>query len=208
MRVGICCIAALIGAMGIAGEVVAAGGNLSSPPLTVSTPPNDGECKKKPGTWVCECEEEVSKLRIVAPQGMALVHVANCARIEGSTDLLGSFLFKGMVTVSGEIEREADSMLGDIVMFKAKNHGEYSQFASAIYDMRIPVDANVIKKFQIPTFTDKAYCWAAEVVITVRELEVRPGDSDEAGNYVKDFDVQRVGQYSECKSHQLNQHRM
>lgn len=172
----------------------------------VSTKDIEPQCEK--GKDWCECDENISKLPIIPPQGMSLVSVGGCRRYPRN-DLYGFFTFKGDVTIRGVVVRESTAIFSDYVSFQATNPNGYSQFASVIYSLTFmnnsPFVDNLsaaIGKFKLPALTNESTCWTADAVIRVRELYVLALDEDGAGNYPRDFDVLEVGAYKQCKAMQ------
>jgi len=149
-----------------------------------------------------ECGKGLSKLPITAPKGMSLI-AASGYKKEEFVGVIGEFYFKGKATVNGEIRRVNDPDLGDSVWFEAKAPDKHSEFGSAILSLKLGNDPIAIQKLKLPPLSEESPCWAADAVISVKLLYVQAGDeSDEEGNYPKEFDVLKAGQYRECQEQQ------
>lgn len=128
----------------------------------------------------CPCPQDLTpilaELHETPPKGMSLVE-GSCARRGGIVEM-GSFEFAGEMTIKGTIIYEA----GD--MFDSLTFAGY----------RVADDTSL----HVPPLSENERCQAAPAEIKIKRYQILIGGTDEAGTWMRDYEVVKLGKYGKC----------
>ncbi|HEU0282254.1 MAG TPA: hypothetical protein VFQ99_00565 [Gallionella sp.] len=173
--------ASVVTALASAPMEIAAASAIATSSSPQNTEPEVKECEENwPG---CPCPKDLSpilsELNMTPPKGMSMVE-GSCTRWHGSVES-GIFTFAGAMTVKGAVVYEAGDMF-DILSFDG---------------FRLDEPDNGLN---LPQFTPENSCWSAPAEIKVKSYEVIIGGTDQAGTWLRSYEVLKLGKYTKCKS--------
>jgi hypothetical protein len=154
-------------------------------------------CDRWPG---CSCDSNLQELKITPPDGMTLSS-GSCTKFHGDIST-GNFHFLGEVTIKGKISYGQGDMWefltfsSDKPPRKANTAKQGLQFGDVIQHLRFPLNQH---NFDLPVLSDTNSCFEADAVLKIKSIEVLIGDSDEAGNWIRSFEVVELGKFAKCK---------
>ncbi len=125
----------------------------------------------------------------------------SCSLQSGSISL-GSFTFTGDLTLAGTVEYSADEMTEHLTFWpdtlpapsRKYTQKQWQQFAGALDSLRV----NEWNNFALPELSEQTPCMRAPAVIKVNEIEVLIGSTDEEGNWLRKYQVVKIGKFSKC----------
>ncbi len=189
--------------------VANAGSGVGMPSAAASSPgknaqPDKGQTEEEScdANWPgCPCPRDLSELHIIPPEGMSLTS-GQCSMQSGSISL-GSFTFTGNLTLKGAVVFSADEMTDHLNFFpdapptpaRKYTPEQWRQFAGALYGLRL----NDWEKFGVPALSPGNPCMEADAVIKIRSIEALIEATDEAGNWLREYQVVKIGKFRKCK---------
>jgi hypothetical protein len=152
----------------------------------------------------CQCNSDIQQLGFRSPyknlQLAAICDYHEVLRGSGGKEIHGKFFFRGKQTFSGTLSRHYNDAMGiEVLTFRGEKLMSKNPLYGDFVDLRFEDIEHAAKHFRTPPLTTEHPCLEAEITFNATEILAIPGDSDEAGNYVRGYTSVKNGEYKSCK---------